>query len=79
MLVSLMTTTILDMEAVGALFGVPASTVARWRIRYKDSHPCPEPAGHVGRSPYWTDAQAWKTWEAARPGRGAGGGRPRKD
>lgn len=68
----------LDLGAVGALFGVPAATVSRWRVRYRDSHPTPEPAGYVGRSAYWTDTEAWRTWHTTRPGRGAGGGRPKR-
>lgn len=35
----------------------------------------PEPDETFGRSPVWTD-ETISAWIAARPGRGAGGGRP---
>lgn len=65
----------LFIEDVAGLLGVKRDTVVRWRFRYDDT---PEPDGHRGRSPFWTDPDAWTRWAAARPGRGAGGGRPRK-
>jgi hypothetical protein len=46
------------------------------------SYPFPAPAGYHGRTGYWSPSQipaieAWaKHWEQARPGSGAGGGRP---
>lgn len=38
----------------------------------------PAPDGRSGRSPWW-HLSTIDAWLAARPGRGAGGGRPRKD
>jgi hypothetical protein len=38
----------------------------------------PEPDHHFGRTPVWSPATV-DTWATNRPGRGAGGGRPRKD
>lgn len=51
-----------------------------WQGRYL-SNPFPAPAGYAGKSPYWSRAQipALRAWFENRPGRGAGGGRPRKD
>lgn len=71
----------LDMAGVGAWFGVPGTTVSQWRYRYRETHPIPEPDVIVGRIPGWDPSreQEWRQWEAGRPGRGAGGGRPRKN
>ena len=38
----------------------------------------PAPSGHFGRTPWW-DRAVIVAWLEQRPGRGAGGGRPRKD
>ncbi len=74
------TVTYLDMAAVGAWFGVSAATVAKWRARYADTHPCPEPDVMVGRTPGWAVEREgeWRAWERGRAGQGVGGGRPRK-
>lgn len=40
-------------------------------------HGLPEPDARVGGSPVWFRS-TFEAWRAARPGRGAGGGRPRK-
>lgn len=37
----------------------------------------PLPDGYVGDQPYWYEPTI-ERWEAARPGRGVGGGRPRR-
>ena len=37
----------------------------------------PPPSGHFGRTPWW-DRAVIVAWLEQRPGRGAGGGRPRK-
>lgn len=37
----------------------------------------PEPDAYIGRTRGWK-AETIDAWNAARPGRGAGGGRPRK-
>ena len=37
----------------------------------------PQPDGHLGRTPWWSQTTI-DTWKAARPGQGVGGGRPRR-
>ena len=70
-----------DMVEIASWFGISHRAVANWRTRYADGHPFPEPDVLIGRTPGWArDRKAEiETWEAARPGQGAGGGRPRKD
>lgn len=70
----------MDLTAVGALFGVDRRTVAVWRGRYADTHPCPAPDAMTGPTPGWLPERAdeWREWHRTRPGQGAGGGRPRK-
>lgn len=72
----------LSQTDVGALLRTPvtAKTVKDYRRRYATTHPFPDPAGMVGRAPYWTPDQvpAIKAWDVARTGPGVGGGRPRK-
>jgi len=62
---------------IAALFGVLPGTVETWRARYPDF---PQPDAYVGRYAGWLPGREpeLKAWEASRPGRGAGGGRPRK-
>ncbi|RYQ37209.1 hypothetical protein [Bifidobacterium pseudolongum] len=38
----------------------------------------PEPDAYIGRTRGWK-AETIDAWNAARPGRGVGGGRPRRD
>ncbi|GAA3251710.1 hypothetical protein [Nonomuraea helvata] len=65
----------LSKDNIGAMFGVSGATVGKWLTRYADTdHPTPEPAAWIGDTPGWTDANAWKAWKLALPGRGAGGG-----
>ncbi|GAA4554270.1 hypothetical protein [Amycolatopsis samaneae] len=73
----------LDMGEIATWFGVAPNTVASWRTRYLDTHPFPEPDVLVGRNPGnpgWAASRKdeIEAWEKARPGQGAGGGRPRK-
>jgi hypothetical protein len=72
-----------DMADVGAWFGVSGATVAKWRTRYADTHPCPAPDAMVGaRTPGWLPEreEEWREWERTRPGQGVGGGpKPRED
>lgn len=65
---------------VGQWFGVPGTTVSKWIGRYAETHPCPKPDATIDGRPGWLPGSesAWRTWEASRPGRGAGGGRPRR-
>lgn len=62
---------------IAALFGVLPGTIETWRKRYPDF---PEPDAYVGRSAGWLPSRETelRAWEASRPGRGAGGGRPRR-
>jgi hypothetical protein len=61
---------------LAALFGVKPGTIETWRSRHKDF---PEPDAYVGRYAGWLPSREaeLRAWEASRPGRGAGGGRPR--
>lgn len=52
--------------------GVAVSTV----YAYRRDKILPEPV-MIGRTPTW-DRDVIEAWELTRPGRGAGGGRPRK-
>lgn len=65
---------LLDSRAVAALLGVRPGTISQYRRR----RTLPAPDVVVGRSPAWYAATI-EAWRATRPGRGAGGGRPRKD
>lgn len=78
---------ILDTDAVGKHLGLDRDTITRYLFesrapgrRYSD-HPFPEPAGKIGRRPYWTRDQLKliDTWAATRMGAGHGGGRRPKD
>lgn len=75
---------------VAALFGVQPDTIGTWRRRYPDF---PEPDAYTGRPARcepdddaagrvagWLPSREveLRAWERSRPGRGAGGGRPRK-
>lgn len=76
---------ILTLADLAQLLGIKIETVSFYRAhskpgrRYAD-HPFPAPDRLVGRSPIWAlnRAEEIKAWDASRPGRGAGGGRPRK-
>jgi hypothetical protein len=61
---------------LAALFGVQPGTIETWRSRYADF---PQPDAYVGRYAGWLPSREveLRAWEANRPGRGAGGGRPR--
>ena len=59
---------------VAVLCGWQPRTVAQNVSRGK----MPPPSGHFGRTPWW-DRAVIVAWLEQRPGRGAGGGRPRKD
>ena len=65
-------------DDVGAWFGVPGATVARWRSRYAGTdNPCPEPDALIGRVAGWLPQREadWRAWDKRRAGQGAGGGR----
>jgi hypothetical protein len=72
---------VLDMKAVGEAFGWSVSTVSKYRNangRYA-KHPFPAPDGYISGSPYWFSGRMdeIEAWSISRPGRGAGGGKPR--
>lgn len=51
-------------------------TPASWRS-YVARGDAPAPDGHLGSTPWWKQSTVTR-WQAARPGQGVGGGRPRK-
>lgn len=65
-------------------FGVEPKTVTKWLIRYAETHPWPKPDAQIGEGEGavrgWLPEREteWRAWKASLPGRGAGGGRPRK-
>ena len=76
---------LLDLSGIAALLGLALSTVRNYhqiserRRREGTIRPgdFPEPAQRFGRSPAW-ELSVIRAWQDARPGQGAGGGRPRK-
>lgn len=76
---------VLDRTAVAAILGVRAKTISQYLSeskgdgRYVD-RPFPAPDGYIGRGPWWyrRREREIRAWASARPGRGVGGGRPRK-
>lgn len=67
---------------IGTKFGVSASAVNKWVDRYPpdSDHPFPAPDVAVGDMLGWDKKRLdeIRKWRANMPGRGAGGGRPRK-
>lgn len=66
-------TAYLDMRAAAARLGVDYATVRRYRATGN----FPPADVRVGQSPGWLP-ETLDAWQAARPGRGVGGGRPRR-
>lgn len=78
---------LLDLRGVADLLGVSERTVRNyhqqserirregWKARRRDM---PPPDYVFGRSPVWK-ASTIRSWQKRRPGRGVGGGRPRKE
>ena len=64
----------LDIAGAAEHLGVRPETVTR----YRTAGVFPVPDMWLGRSPGWLPSTL-DVWRASRPGRGAGGGRPRKD
>jgi hypothetical protein len=65
----------LSRAAEAALLGITPASVTRYRARHADyplAIECPCCGSHV------RDRVSVEAWQAARPGRGAGGGRPRR-
>ena len=69
----------LDLAAVARLLGLKdAAYVHQLRWRYRDREPrFPEPDIVLGGHPGYR-RETIERWNAKRPGRGVGGGRPRK-
>ena len=65
---------------IAALFGVQPGTVDTWRTRPTRGPAFPQPDAYIGRIAGWLPSREaeLRAWYAARPGRGAGGGRPRR-
>lgn len=63
-----MTERYLSVTEVAQLLGISTAAVSAYRL--------PEPDATIGRTRGWK-RQTIETWNAARPGRGVGGGRPR--
>lgn len=63
-----MTERYLSVTEVAQLLGISTAAVSAYRL--------PEPDATIGRTRGWK-RQTIETWNAARPGRGVGGRRPR--
>jgi hypothetical protein len=59
---------------VATVLGVTPATVRSYAARGV----MPKPDGYLGRTPWWYPNTICE-WQAKRPGRGVGGGRPKKD
>ncbi|WP_222870083.1 hypothetical protein [Actinomadura decatromicini] len=74
----------LTRDDIGAWFGVSGDAVRKWQERYADGEtyrPFPAPDVILGGTPGWSphrEAEIY-AWHKGKPGRGAGGGRPRKE
>ena len=64
---------LVDTSGAAEVLGVAPESVTRYRARGG----FPDPIRVFGGAPVWTRAQI-EDYQASRPGRGAGGGRPRK-
>lgn len=64
-----MTERYLGVTDIAKRLGISAAAVSAYRL--------PEPDASIGRTRGWK-AETIDAWNAARPGRGVGGGRPRK-
>ncbi|QAY32575.1 hypothetical protein ESN35_03370 [Bifidobacterium pullorum subsp. gallinarum] len=64
-----MTTRYLSLTEVARRLGITTGALAGYRL--------PEPDALIGRTRGWLP-ETIDEWNAARPGRGVGGGRPRK-
>lgn len=64
----------LDMPGVARHLGLSPATIRA----YRHEGTLPEPDAITGSMPGWLP-ETIDTWQANRPGQGAGGGRPRKD
>jgi hypothetical protein len=69
----------LSIADIGRELGVSENTARGWLSRYSDWPEADVTVGltHPARGWRRTRLPEWKSWKASRPGRGAGGGRPR--
>ncbi|MBA9003742.1 hypothetical protein [Thermomonospora cellulosilytica] len=73
----------LSRDDIGKWFGVSGDAVRKWQDRYESGEtyrPFPAPDILHDGKPGWSprrEPEIW-AWYRGRPGRGAGGGRPRK-
>lgn len=69
----------LSIADIGRELGVSASTAAGWLSRYPGTPEADVTVGLTHPAKGWRRDRLpeWKAWKDARPGRGAGGGRPR--
>ncbi|AVH59948.1 MULTISPECIES: hypothetical protein [Streptomyces] len=76
---------LLDLQAIATHLGLSYETVRSYHTKAEANRRAgrpkvgdfPPPDNMFGRSPVWQDTTI-DQWAAHRPGRGAGGGRPRK-
>lgn len=64
----------LTLGDVARRLGLSLSTVHNYRYQGR----LPAPDGTLGNSPWWLP-ETIDAWQASRPGRGVGGGRPRRN
>ncbi|HEX5543662.1 MAG TPA: hypothetical protein VFX60_19265 [Micromonospora sp.] len=70
----------LGIAAVAELLGLSPRSMRTTITRAKNTdNPFPAPDGHIGGRRWWHPSRKGEilAWKAARPGPGAGGGRPR--
>jgi hypothetical protein len=77
---------VLNRDAVAALLGLKPKSISQYLTESRpggryERHPFPAPDGTIGRAPWWHPKREdeIRAWAAARPGQGAGGGRPARD
>jgi hypothetical protein len=71
----------IDTDGVATVMGWALNTARNYAARNHNPDArakLPVEDGHVGQSKYWWP-ETLETYQANRPGQGAGGGRPRKD
>lgn len=77
-----MTTHYMGVGSIAARYGVSRSAVSKWRDRYPPGspHPFPRPDVEIDGVPGWAPDRLGEidAWRDGLPGRGAGGGRPRR-
>jgi hypothetical protein len=66
---------LLTLDDIAVAMGWTPATAAKQRQRPAPVG-LPEPDAHIGRTPVWFRV-SFERWQASRPGRGAGGGRPK--